>query len=267
VHVLVLATTLLVLPIGTPGAIPAPAAKGFHARLLVALGRDPGRQVVDASGDSTCVDLECSVRLGRAAGADHVLATRAVPEHGHFHLFATLYDVAERRVLARHELLDLTSDEVERTAPDEIAEWLGGALAVPRAARVFVAAPSDPRLASLRQALVERLLTVPSSPVAIVEDPASAGYRAELSGPGVAVVTQVHHVHRYHDGVVDVTLTVTDTAQGRVVVTRRARARLSRRAEHATAEDVRAALIDEAVTSFRQALSLSEVLQPKRSQP
>ena len=233
-----------------------PAASVFDARLVVALD-EAGVTAVTPTEEPTCLSTECLADLGKQQNAEQVLSMSLVREERTFTLFATLVDVASRTAARRTELTGLDSASLGKRAPAELARFVS-----PKKRETFVIGVAIPASGVAHDAalsLADRLGAAGfvARPIDKREDRTNLTHRAELAITKFSIERRVHHVHHYLDGVMTVTLTVTDLATREVTFTRSITVTASQRARKSSATEVTAQLvaaaIDQCIAAFNAA--------------
>jgi hypothetical protein len=254
-------TRILVLPLPASSAVDADVARAFDARVLVALDDTRRVATVTPSTEPECTTLACLAALGVAEGAAQVLSLSILREDGALTLFATLIDARTAAAARRAEIAGLSPADLARTAPAEVARQLVGT--APGAGAVLaVARPATRPGRAAATALTDRLAALGGFTVLPPDDgadKATVTHRAEIAVRDFAIVKRRHHVHRYLDGVLVGTLTITDLADGRAVFTKTIKVTVSRRARYSSTAEVTALLVEDAVADWMTAFRAADV--------
>ncbi len=246
---------ILVLPLAASDAARGDDGRLFDARLLVALGETGRVDTVTVSSEPECADADCLASVGVNAGATHVLTTTLLAEDGRLTLFATLIDAATGVSIRRTELAGLDAKALSKTAAADVARWAAG---TPFTVLLGVEVPTGATGRLAAGAVVDRLAALGSVPVVTLDaktDRANLTHRAEIKVTEAKVVVRVHHVHRYLDGVLVATLSITDLASSKVIFSRTVKVTESRRWRFSSSAEVTALMVggavDEWMTAFR----------------
>ena len=242
---------VLVLPLAQGNAVGADVARAFDARLLVAL-EETGRVVtVTATEEPDCSSMRCLAAAGTAAGASHVLSLAVVREDGALTLFGTLIDSATAATARRAELSGLTASALGKSAPAEMARRIAGTAQT--TAIVGVALPASGAARTAASSIADRLAALRTFGVVAIDkssDRSMLTHRAEIAVTTLEIVQQVHHVHRYLDGVLVGTLSITDLADGSTLYRRTVKVTVSRRFRYSSRAEVTALLVEAAVQDW-----------------
>jgi hypothetical protein len=215
---------------------------------------------------ATCVTPACLQVLGKASGAERVLALEVLDEGPGPVLFATLYDAADGRVVDQRELPRGGWEPATRSWADEVARWVVRAPGPPVPPRerdpriAIVVGPQQagrPEAQALRGELAARLAAAGVARLAWDGEGGEEGpatYRALITVDGIAVSERLHHVHRYRHGVLTATLTVANTRTGAVILNRRDAAELTDRSDRIGNQRMVEALVDDVVSRWLLAL-------------
>jgi hypothetical protein len=250
-------TRVLVLPLPAGSSVDADVARAFDARILVALEDTGAVTTLTPSEEPDCTTLACLAELATAARADSVLSMSVLRESEGLTLFATLVDAGSAAAARRTELTGLSAGDVAKTAPTKIArEITAGARSAATTGKggvVGVMRPSGSTGRAAAVAIADQLAAMRTFTVVALGakgDRANLTHKAEVSITDFSIVKRRHHVHRYLDGVLVGTLTITDLADGTVVFTNTVNVTVSRRARYSSTAEVTALLVESAVNDW-----------------
>lgn len=250
-------TRVLVLPLPETDAVGADAAAAFDARLVVALDETGKVTALTPAEEPECVTTACLVSLGVEHDAEQVLSLSLLREDGGLTLFATLVDVGAANAARRTELTGLDAASLAKRAPAELARWAGGARPTKIIVGVALPATGVPRDAAL--AFVDRLKArgIPTMALERREDRTSVTHRAEITVSALSIVKRRHRIHRYLDGVMTATVTITDVGTREVVFTKTANVTASKRARYSSTTEVAGLLVAAALDQWMDAFNVT----------
>jgi hypothetical protein len=250
---------ILVLPLPPTNAVQPDAARAFDARLLVAL-EETGRAVtITPAEEPECTSMDCLAALGTASDATHVLTLSLLREQDGLTLFGTLIDSSTATTSRRAELTGLSAADLAKNAPADVARRIVGTPAGPIVVGVALPSSGDARLAAT--AWTDKLAALRTFKVVTLDgaDRSTVTHKAELSIAEFDIVKRRHRVHRYLDGVLVGTATITDLSDGRVLFTKTVKVTVSRRFRYSSRAEVSALLIEKAVQDWMAAFHSENV--------
>jgi hypothetical protein len=270
---------VFLLPVEGTWPVGESAAAVFEERLAIALAESKHMRTVtqrDLPGSrrtglpeklSTCTAPDCVKKLAALMSVDRVLSIRVADDQGRTILFSALYEGRTGAVASRKEWRTNGREAVPPSLAGAIASWTVGEAPAPTPppAKVEVVKPGvlvvglaakqadSIEARTLRGQVTSRLRQYGDFSVQESGAGPDLSHRATIAVEHMDVTTRPHHVHRYREGSLIATLTITEIATGVVTFSSTGRAEVREKTEHASDTEVVGTLVSRVVDQWMSA--------------